>query len=87
MEVMEEFYVIGKTRGQASFACLHFTQNVNGWKQRPILPSTQMAMDCMKADYVSNESRHEIIDWVACDFITKRISRTEPIILYPELDK
>ena len=82
---MEEFYVIGKTREQHSkpsfgVACLHFTQTKNGWKQRPVAPSTQMAMDCMKADYISNESRNEILDWVACDFVTKRTCKTLPSV-------
>lgn len=84
--LMEDFYVIGKTRPQRSkpsfgVACLHFTPTVNGWKQRPIAPSTEMAMDCMKADYVCNESRNEIINWIDCDFVTKRTCRTAPTIL------
>ena len=78
---MNEFYVIGKTRFQyGGVACLHFTQTSNGWKQRPVAPSTKMAMDCMKADYVCNESRDDILDWIACDFVTKRTYSTAPTI-------
>jgi len=76
---MKEFYVIGKTRS-FGIACLHFTPTTNGWKQRPIAPSTEIAMDCMKADYVCNESRDEIMNWIDCDFVTKRTYTTAPTI-------
>ena len=83
MPPMEEVYVTGTTRAQRGMppygvACLHLTQTPWGWRQRPIPPSSRLASDCMKVDYVCSESRDDVLDWLACDFVTKQVFKTAP---------
>jgi len=78
---MDEFFVTGLARNREFGAlCIHFKQTENGWTQRPISPSNALAMDCLRADYVCNETQRDLMDWIECDFESKKINKSPPSV-------
>ena len=62
------FIASGPTRkyGRGS---LEFVKCKGGWQQRPCTgDATQGMIDCLKCDYVSNETPEELLGWLFVDF-------------------
>lgn len=70
-----ELHVLGRTRLYGE-AFVVIAQTSLGWSQHAVpWESTQEAVDCLRCDYVSNESVDDILSWIACDFQEKKIYR------------
>jgi hypothetical protein len=64
----KEFIISGHSRRGYGQGILKITKAPKGWKQIPLHGSTDFK-DCLRVDYVSNESFESIEEWLRCDFL------------------
>lgn len=67
----ESFYVVGRRKKNSNrHTILSFVKTRNGWKQRVVDMDHDDDKE-LNVDYISNETRHNIQEWMVCDFRTR----------------
>ena len=75
--------VMGTSRDGHGSGVLKISPVERGWQQRPVHGSRSF-MRCLAADYVSDETRQEILEWVKCDLTSFRTVKSSSF--YDEQD-